>query len=404
MPVSSGVGRATAMLAVSAIVSALSWGSAVSTSPAVLGGPAPVAEMHQRTVSFSDEGVRVDPGSRYAAAPLKVAAGSRIVLVGKVPAKVRQRLSPRPVSLQELAAAGRWRTVKRTHSARTGRFSFPVAAGSALRVRSFRVQAARYKGLAPYRSGVQRVRVVAKPPVASGPVTGTANGLPRGPSEVPTGGWDPAEYAAASLPRSLGSATDWTGSYWQGPDHRSARWNPCAVIRWAYDPTGSYARSVNDMKRAFALLAGRSGLHFKYVGAMNFAAYTTTDRLPAGVDVAVGWSDSSKWPRLAGNTVGLGGSSARSTADVNDTSQAYRIYEGYIVLDKAGRMRAGFDKTGTATWGQVMTHEAGHVVGLGHSNGSSQLMYSAALSNNHLLGAGDLTGLSRVGATRGCLS
>ena len=48
MPVSSGVGRATAMLAVSAIVSALSWGSAVSTSPAVLGGPAPVAEMQQQ--------------------------------------------------------------------------------------------------------------------------------------------------------------------------------------------------------------------------------------------------------------------------------------------------------------------------------------------------------------------
>ena len=276
MPLPARFGRATTMLALGAIVGALSWGSAVTTSPTVVAGPA----AHQRTVSFSDEGVRVNPGARYAAAPQKVAAGSRIVLVGKVPAKTKQKVSPRPVTLQERATAGKWRTVKRTHSARTGRFSFAVAAGSALRVRSFRVQAPRYKGLAPYRSRCHQVRVVAKPPVSSAPVTGTASGLPKGRMEVPTGGWDPAEYAAASLPKPVGSATDWTGSYWNGSDHRAARWNPCAVIRWAYDPTGSYARSVNDMKRAFALVSGRNGLHFKYVGAMNFATYTTTDQLP----------------------------------------------------------------------------------------------------------------------------
>jgi len=45
-----------------------------------------------------------------------------------------------------------------------------------------------------------------------------------------------------------------------------------------------------------------------------------------------------------------------------------------------------------------MLHEAMHALGLGHAAGQAQVMYGAVSSTNHLFGAGDLTGLDRIGA------
>ena len=51
------------------------------------------------------------------------------------------------------------------------------------------------------------------------------------------------------------------------------------------------------------------------------------------------------------------------------------------------------------TWRQVMTHELGHVLGLGHAHSRRQLMYGVSSSLNERLGAGDLTALGAVGAS-----
>ncbi len=76
--------------------------------------------------------------------------------------------------------------------------------------------------------------------------------------------------------------------------------------------------------------------------------------------------------------------------------QGHRRFNGYMMLDRT-------DRHPRSTWRQVVTHELGHVLGLGHAHSRRQLMYGVSSSLNMLLGAGDLTALGRVGASQGCL-
>jgi hypothetical protein len=71
-------------------------------------------------------------------------------------------------------------------------------------------------------------------------------------------------------------------------------------------------------------------------------------------------------------------------------------FSGFMLLDRTDRLRR-------STWRQVVTHEVGHVLGLGHAHSRRQLMYGVSSSLNVRFGAGDLTALGRVGASQGCL-
>ena len=54
-------------------------------------------------------------------------------------------------------------------------------------------------------------------------------------------------------------------------------------------------------------------------------------------------------------------------------------------------------------WKAVPLHELGHVMGLDHAGTSRRLMYPVLLANLTDLQAGDLTGLSRLGRSAGCV-
>jgi hypothetical protein len=242
------------------------------------------------------------------------------------------------------------------------------------------------------RSAPFTVQVGAPTGGTGGGAGGGAGVEPTGPMEVPSGDWDPAEYPALGLPLALGNPLDWTW-LWNG----GARWNPCRVITWAYNPSAGYGGSLADVQRAFAKVAGRTGLHFKYVGATGFVYHGGNDN-PAGVDVVVGWSDAAHLGSLAGGVVGVGWA-----YPVSGPGVANEIVSGYVVLDRAELLNGGFATGGMPTWGQVMEHEIGHVVGLGHARGDDQLMAASAGAGNHLFGAGDLLGLTLAGSVSGCL-
>lgn len=342
-----------------------------------------------RMVSFHDEGVRIDRRTLItASASSEVLAGGRITVSGVV--KVRAG-KPRPVRLQERSASGTWRMLTTKMSTRTGSFRFAVPAGTVARVRSFRVVARRVGDLAAVRTTSLRVRVAAE----STPTPPPTDPITPPPAEIPAGDWDAAEYADPSDPAPVGLSDDWSWLWESG----GGRWDPCTVITWAYNPTGSYDGSLADMTRAFARIAGRTGLHFKYVGVTDHQY--TDETVPDDADIFVDWSDEAQVSELAGSVVGIGGGSAYGVPAGGDV--AYQIVQGYIVLDTGHTLGQGFTTSGGGTWGQVMTHEALHVLGLGHATGREQVMAPSIGSTNHLFGAGDLTGMTRIGATNSCL-
>ena len=345
-----------------------------------------------RVVS-GDHAVRVERRYAIAAdAPRTVATGTAIRIVGNAKARSRSGAAkPRPVRLTE-RAGGRWRSVARTRTTRTGAFTFEVAAGEAASIRSFRARALPHRGLRAATTARIRVRVLA-------PAAPAVPSTPPVPTPAETGGSPPATTgydAPESLPAGYvgaGAAGDWSFLFAGG-----SRWNPCRVIPWAYNPTGQGYAALADVRRAFAKISGASGLQFRYAGETGYRELGLDDTgFPDAADIVVGWASAAEWSRLAGSVVGIGGGNG---ARVSGADVAYRMGRGYLTLDNGHPLTPGFDQSG---WGQVILHEVLHALGLGHAQERVQLMYGSASRDNVQFGAGDLTGMSRVGAAAGCL-
>lgn len=347
-----------------------------------------------------------DTGHGFAVHPVRTAAtyrmtagattrtatsGGTFEIVGSVSTRPRTGArQARPVVLVEHRSTG-WEPVARVRSSRTGSFEFTVQAGPAGAVRVFRVQAGSFRGLRSAVTKRVRIRIVAAPAAPTTPPVETMS-----PTVPPGVGQDPD--AAEPLPVgyvALGDASDWSYLMPSG-----GRWNPCKVIRWAYNPAGEGYPALVDVRRAFARIAGVTGLQLTYVGATSWRYLGTSGEFPiAQADIAVGWANADEAPVLAGGVVGYGGGSARLAATGSDVR--YRFDRGYLVLDSDHVLPGGFDRAG---WGQIMQHEILHALGLGHATGPTQLMYGMASPANVRFGAGDIAGMGRIGAPAGCLA
>jgi hypothetical protein len=188
-------------------------------------------------------------------------------------------------------------------------------------------------------------------------------------------------------------------------DKPVARWNPCEPIGYRVNAKQARAGALKDVKGALRRVSQATGLTFRYRGSTRIIAGPNS-RYPENTDLVVAWAKPSQSPVLVagGGPMGIGGATWGYGFRNADGSPASKIQSGFVVIDANQQRRTpgGFGKGQTR--GELLMHELGHAVGLQHVNDRRQLMNPLMQPARARWGAGDLTGLRKLGAGRGCLS
>ncbi|NYE00594.1 hypothetical protein BJY21_001778 [Kineosphaera limosa] len=199
-----------------------------------------------------------------------------------------------------------------------------------------------------------------------------------------------------------------------------ARWNPCSPVRYRVNLEGAPKGAAADIDAAIGQIAAGTGMRFVKVGTTGVVpgskGQDVPDTYPKGTDLVVAFArpgDTRPAKRSAyltkgSDIVGVGGAFFEPTPQRVGSGSWHRIVQGYVVLDNTKKLPTGFGRGNSTgllgTWGQVLMHELGHVVGLDHPTVSDpiQIMYPATTSKPAVWGAGDLVGLQRLGTASGC--
>lgn len=175
----------------------------------------------------------------------------------------------------------------------------------------------------------------------------------------------------------------------------------CAPIHYVINPRLAPPGGIDDVHRAMEETSEASGLDFVYDGE--------TSERPSQVrpphqperygdrwaPLLLAWAPDLGMPAGTGEAAGLGGSTFRT----NDEGQSVYV-TGMAVFNAGVDLRSGY---GGQTWGQVIVHEMGHVVGLDHIEDPSSVMNSVMTLRPATWGDGDRKGLWELGLGRECL-
>jgi hypothetical protein len=182
------------------------------------------------------------------------------------------------------------------------------------------------------------------------------------------------------------------------------RWDSCDTIRWTFNAKNSPRKALRQLRGGFRRIHLATGLDFAFKGKTSQKPNPYGNNVD-GADVIIGWRTAKDYRvfRRHPGTVGIGGNKYYSGYQEADGSPVNKAVQGGVVFNASmrGKLSRGFGKG--ATWGEVIIHELGHVIGLGHPNASKQIMYYSVIGRNADWGAGDLAGFRRLGDVRGCL-
>ncbi|MEV8507030.1 hypothetical protein AB0368_19770 [Actinoplanes sp. NPDC051475] len=239
---------------------------------------------------------------------------------------------------------------------------------------------------------------------------------------APSSGFVPSAVASASAPATTTAATASVPVTRAAAGNRKAyatmgnpapRWNPCAVIGYRFNPTRAPKGALTDVKGAVRRISSATGLRFVYRGttsAVPRAKRGYNADYPSDTQLVIAWvypGKQSEW--LAQNKLAGMGGPAWSTGYTAKGKETGMIHWAGVVLNANIKLSGGFGAGPRYGWqgtrGQLLMHEIGHAIGLGHPgiNDTKQIMYGTMTHKKAVWGAGDLTGLKLVGRSQGCL-
>jgi hypothetical protein len=182
---------------------------------------------------------------------------------------------------------------------------------------------------------------------------------------------------------------------------RPARYNPCEPLRYVVNLSDAPADALNDVQEAAQLASEASGIDIVYEGASTELPSLTRsafipdlygDRWPP---VLIAWMPQD--PRVfREHDVGAAASDA-----VENSSGELVYVTGNIILNADKELSSGF--SAGRTWGKVILHEWGHILGLDHVDNPTQVMHASLVSSPARWGTGDEAGLRAVGRPAGCV-
>ncbi|GAA1347085.1 matrixin family metalloprotease [Arthrobacter roseus] len=181
------------------------------------------------------------------------------------------------------------------------------------------------------------------------------------------------------------------------PEQSLIAFDPCRPIHYVVSGQSRLPGGDSVIREAVAEISAATGLRFIDDGETD--EKSSDERSPYQPDrygdrwapVLIAWSSPEEIPDLTGSVAGLGGGQPHKAVD-----SPWVFVSGQIDLDTAQLAEVMLRPGGASAVRSVVTHELGHVLGLGHVNDPTQLMYGGANSTISL-GDGDRAGLARIG-------
>ena len=217
----------------------------------------------------------------------------------------------------------------------------------------------------------------------------------QAPTRAPLRG-GPASHAVVAMVAvfliltSAGAATAMSA----GSDPAGRPAPPCAPIHYRVNPDGSPTGGLATVHEAFRRLSDATGRAAVFDGL-------TADEPPAPWmlskakprPVVVAWIAPEELAQWSDRHDSLGFA-------VSHIDDAGAVVSGSVSLNRDAELGPGF--ADRRSWGGVLLHEVGHIVGLAHSPDRSDLMFPDVIDGAAAWGPVDRMRLAEVGARAGC--